>query len=186
MDIRVRKEANMQCMSDKCSNELAGRQKTFCSDKCRMAQSRTSKTHEDGSGCSKSNKPEQSTSRTQSRTDKVSELQPAYQMTDFEREHYKLKLKSGEYNPVSKPGDSHYSQQSDLNTCSDCGCSLKWDAMTICIDCVTPPHQLETDTELELRQQAIHKRNAATRAKLAATPLAKLKGWIPVWRQAQG
>ena len=33
-------------------------------------------------------------------------------MTDFEREHYKpaSKLKPGQYNPVSKPGDSHYGQ----------------------------------------------------------------------------
>ena len=31
----------MQCMNDKCSNELTGRQKTYCSDKCRKAQTRT-------------------------------------------------------------------------------------------------------------------------------------------------
>ena len=34
-------------------------------------------------------------------------------MTAFEREHYKSasKLKPGQYNPVSKPGDSHYGQR---------------------------------------------------------------------------
>lgn len=33
-------------------------------------------------------------------------------LTDFEREHYKpaSQLKPGQYNPVSKPGDSHYGQ----------------------------------------------------------------------------
>ena len=33
-------------------------------------------------------------------------------LTDFEREHYKSasELKPGKYNPVSKPGDSHYGQ----------------------------------------------------------------------------
>ena len=33
-------------------------------------------------------------------------------MTAFEREHYRpaSELKSGKYNPVSKPGDSHYGQ----------------------------------------------------------------------------
>ena len=33
----------MKCMNVECSNELTGRQKTYCSDKCRMAQSRTAK-----------------------------------------------------------------------------------------------------------------------------------------------
>ena len=33
------------------------------------------------------------------------------QMTAFEREHYKSELRPGEYNPVSKPGDSHYSER---------------------------------------------------------------------------
>lgn len=31
----------MECMNENCSNELAGRQKTYCSDRCRKAQSRT-------------------------------------------------------------------------------------------------------------------------------------------------
>ncbi len=31
----------MQCMKTGCSNPLKGRQATFCSDKCRMAQTRT-------------------------------------------------------------------------------------------------------------------------------------------------
>ena len=34
-------------------------------------------------------------------------------LTDFEREHYRSasELKPGQYNPVSKPGDSHYGQR---------------------------------------------------------------------------
>lgn len=36
-----------------------------------------------------------------------------YTMTDFEREHYRPvdQLAKGEFNPVSKPGDSHYTAQ---------------------------------------------------------------------------
>lgn len=30
-----------KCMNKECDNELTGRQKTYCSDKCRKAQSRT-------------------------------------------------------------------------------------------------------------------------------------------------
>lgn len=33
----------MKCMNESCSNELSGRQKTYCSDKCRMVQTRTDK-----------------------------------------------------------------------------------------------------------------------------------------------
>ena len=35
----------MKCMNDQCGNELIGRQKTYCSDKCRMTQSRTDKSN---------------------------------------------------------------------------------------------------------------------------------------------
>ncbi len=31
----------MECINDQCSNVLTGRQKTYCSDKCRMQQTRT-------------------------------------------------------------------------------------------------------------------------------------------------
>lgn len=31
----------MKCKSNSCDNVLTGRQRTFCSDKCRMSQSRT-------------------------------------------------------------------------------------------------------------------------------------------------
>ena len=31
----------MKCINKGCSNELIGRQKTYCSDKCRMHQTRT-------------------------------------------------------------------------------------------------------------------------------------------------
>ncbi len=53
----------MKCMYSKCDNELIGRKKTYCSDRCRKAQSRT----ETGS------KVGQNETRTQSRT-KVTEL----------------------------------------------------------------------------------------------------------------
>lgn len=45
----------MKCMNEDCDNKLIGRQKTYCSDKCRKAQTRTLKSDK-----SKSNsKPEQ-------------------------------------------------------------------------------------------------------------------------------
>ena len=31
----------MKCMNEMCGNGLTGRQTTYCSDKCRMAQTRT-------------------------------------------------------------------------------------------------------------------------------------------------
>lgn len=40
MCIKNKERLIMQCKSDKCSNEVTGRQ-VFCSDKCRKAQSRT-------------------------------------------------------------------------------------------------------------------------------------------------
>jgi len=38
----------MKCLNDNCDNVLTGRQRTFCSDKCRKAISRTNKAIEDG------------------------------------------------------------------------------------------------------------------------------------------
>lgn len=49
----------MECKRDGCQNELQGRQRDFCSDRCRKAQSRTNKTHEDGSGSTNADKSEQ-------------------------------------------------------------------------------------------------------------------------------
>ena len=40
----------MKCKRDGCENELQGRQRDFCSDRCRKAQSRTNRTHEDRPG----------------------------------------------------------------------------------------------------------------------------------------
>ena len=37
----------MECMNDNCTNALTGRQRRFCSDKCRKAQNRTDKANED-------------------------------------------------------------------------------------------------------------------------------------------
>jgi len=38
----------MQCMNEKCDNELSGRQRSFCSDRCRKAVSRTNTSGEPG------------------------------------------------------------------------------------------------------------------------------------------
>ena len=46
-------------MKCKCGIALTGRQREFCSDKCRMRYKRYSKANEDGSGSPKANKPEQ-------------------------------------------------------------------------------------------------------------------------------
>lgn len=38
---RLQKGIRMKCKHDKCSNELTGRQKRYCSDRCRVSQTRT-------------------------------------------------------------------------------------------------------------------------------------------------
>lgn len=47
----------MQCMNENCDNELIGRQKTYCSDKCRKAQSRTDESRTSKPGQPKSDRP---------------------------------------------------------------------------------------------------------------------------------
>lgn len=47
----------MECLRDGCQAELTGRQRAYCSDKCRKAQSRTDTTHEDGPGSTNADKP---------------------------------------------------------------------------------------------------------------------------------
>ena len=42
----------MKCLND-CGKELTGKQRAFCSDKCRMQHKRADKTNEDSSGCVK-------------------------------------------------------------------------------------------------------------------------------------
>lgn len=62
----------MNCKADGCEQVLTGRQREFCSDKCRMRQSRTNKTPEVGSGSTNANKmvlePEQIKPEQRSRT----------------------------------------------------------------------------------------------------------------------
>ncbi len=48
----------MECMN-KCGTELTGRQKRFCSDKCRMAQTRTKSNAQQAGERPNANKPEQ-------------------------------------------------------------------------------------------------------------------------------
>ncbi len=47
----------MECLRDECQNELTGRQRTYCSDKCRKARKRAQGTHEDGPGSTNADKP---------------------------------------------------------------------------------------------------------------------------------
>ncbi len=46
----------MQCYNDGCTQELTGRQRQYCSDRCRKASSRTNKAVEDGSGSTNADK----------------------------------------------------------------------------------------------------------------------------------
>ena len=48
----------MKCLNELCSNVLTGRQRTFCSDKCRKAVSRTKRSVEDAPQSSNSDRPD--------------------------------------------------------------------------------------------------------------------------------
>ncbi len=62
----------MECKADGCTHALTGRQREFCSDKCRKRASRTQATHEDGSRATNADKtavePGQTERGQQSRT----------------------------------------------------------------------------------------------------------------------
>lgn len=61
-----------ECKADGCTQALTGRQREYCSDKCRMRQSRTEVTPEVGSGSTNPNRvavePEQTKPEQRTRT----------------------------------------------------------------------------------------------------------------------
>lgn len=70
----------MKCKNEACENELTGRQKTYCSDKCRKIQTRTeSRTNE---------------SRTKCDELKVSEFESTVEVVEF----------TGQDEPCLQPG----------------------------------------------------------------------------------
>jgi len=119
----------MECMNE-CGTELTGRQKRFCSDKCRMARSRTKSNAQQAAQRTKSNKPEQihPLKVEQTKLEHQSRTKPTnYGLDDCECQHcktnrfngnkhtinhgaYKRSHELGEHeiNRVSLPGDVDY------------------------------------------------------------------------------
>ncbi len=86
----------MKCTNNDCDNVLTGRQRAFCSDKCRMACKRADITHEDSSGRPKSNKANISMPESEQSVRVAAKSNKPPEVID------------GKYNPEYLPGGQYY------------------------------------------------------------------------------